>query len=900
MRRFIAYISMALTVLISVGIAFTPVFTQMKPGREFTSGNEIVYKISETEEPDRELAGDVVEKVASEMRARLENYKIEDYSVKVEGNDQIRVSLSVKSESKLNYISKYLAFNGKNFSLAGVEEETRVTGDKIFVDTEAYILRKDDIVPYVIIPVSDTAAVKTLIEAVQKEDAEEESETVESAIHVTRDASASEESEEETKDPDIFLWANHVEGDTYEKAQKDKAITGQKILLQFVSDNIWYTDDLKEDEEPTKLQFLCGYAKEGSSDYDTDKLREANELATYIVNMLNASEFKFSDKNYTVENLFVNQSSSGVTNNQITTDATAESLLVYGTSVNVKMSTTLIATFVAIIIVFLILVLFYRIAALGIAASTLGGTFLGYTLFFAMGATFNVAAIIGGILVAVSSLVISTLYMNKLKNEVYKGRALRKAHQEAMKKINLPSIDVAVVLAFAGLMCYFLGGNALKPLGILLFFGGIMSLLVTQIVFRIMMWLLTNATSMQNNYKLLNIDEKLVPNLMQEEKSTYIAPYENTNFTSKKKPVAIATTLVALASIVLITVFGTIKGSPLNVSNATKNTTQVYTSIRSDDPQLSTEESFKNDVLSHVLVNGEKLSYQKVSLTNREEYDYETDITTKYIYFVTSIDKEFASSDKYAAEILGAKVEFDTLPDAINALVYDIEGESSEEYTDTVAYITYETVTTPHQGYVALACSITIVGLAIYYSLRYRPSRGVAALVTSSVSTLITYGIFVICRIQTTAICSFVMPIATVLSLLACIYFFEKEKSLVKETKGELKPEDRNAIMIKASSLCAAPLFISSILIAYISINYFGFGYKNFAVIFAGMLLSIVLSALLVTTLLGPTSELLSKVFKHIKLPTIKIDRSKRHRIKLQGKPKTSEPEETTFIGIND
>lgn len=899
MRRFIAYIAMAITALICVGVAFTPVFTQMKPGREFTTGNEIVYKISETEEPERELSNDVAEKVATEMRSRLETYKIEDYSVKVEGNDTVRVSLSVKSESQLNYISKYLSFNGKNFSLAGAEEETRVTGDKIFVNTEAYILRKEDIVPYVIIPVSDTAAVKTLIEAVQKEEQEEQHE--ESAIHVKRAGETAGEGEEEPKSPDIFLWANHVEGDTYEKAQKDQAITGQKILMQFVSDNIWYTDDLKEDEEPSKLQFLCGYAKEGGSDYDTDKLREANELATYLVNMLNAPAFTFADKNYTVENWFVSQSASGVTNNQITTQPTAESLLVFGTDINVRLSTTLIATFVAIAIVFLILVLFYRVAALGIIASVLGSTFLGYTIFFAMGATFNVAAIIGGILVAASSLVVSVLYMNKLKEEVYKGRALRKAHQEGMKKINLPSIDVAVVLAFAGLMIYFLGGHALKPLGILIFFGGIMSLLVTQIIFRIMMWLLTNSTSMQTNFKALNIDEKLVPNIMQEEKSTYVAPYENTNFTSKKKPVAIVAGIVAVASIALISVFGVLKGSPLNVSNATRDTTQIYTSIQLDNPQLSTEQLFKDDVLAKVYINGKPLAYQNVTVTNRETYDYETDITTKEIYFVTSIDSTFKVEDKVEVKVSDTLMEpYDNVESAISAIVYTIEGESSVEYSETRALVSHETVTTPHQGYVALACAISIVGLTLYYSLRYRPSRGFAALAVSSVTTLITFGIFVMCRIQTTAICSFVMPIATVLSLVFCMLFFEKEKSLSKEVKGELKPEVRKSIMVKASSLCAAPLFISSILTAYISINYFGFGYKSFAIIFAGMLLSIVLSALFVTTLLGPTSELFSKLFKHIKLPTIKIDRAKRQRIKLQGKPKTSEPEETTFIGIND
>lgn len=144
------------------------------------------------------------------------------------------------------------------------------------------------------------------------------------------------------------------------------------------------------------------------------------------------------------------------------------------------------------------------------------------------------------------------------------------------------------------------------------------------------------------------------------------------------------------------------------------------------------------------------------------------------------------------------------------------------------------------------------------------------------------------------------MPIAAVVSLLSSVLYFEKEKELLKENKHNISAEDRNKLLIKASSLSASTLFISSILSAYAAINYFGFGYKSMAPIFAGMLISVVLSALFTTTLLMPTSEMFSRWFKGIKLPTIKVDRAKRQRIKMQNKPKTSEPEETIFIGIND
>ena len=143
---------------------------------------------------------------------------------------------------------------------------------------------------------------------------------------------------------------------------------------------------------------------------------------------------------------------------------------------------------------------------------------------------------------------------------------------------------------------------------------------------------------------------------------------------------------------------------------------------------------------------------------------------------------------------------------------------------------------------------------------------------------------------------SIVMPIAAVISLFAAVIFFEKEKDMLKEADENA---DDKQIMVKATSLAATPLFITAIMIAYLAINYFAFA-NGMPAIFAGMLLATLLAVVLTVTLLGPISALFHKWLKKIKLPTIKVNRAKKARIKLKNKPKTSEPEETVFIGIND
>ena len=50
MRRLIAYITMAFAILVSIGATFNLVFSRMNPGREFTNGREIVYRLSSKDE----------------------------------------------------------------------------------------------------------------------------------------------------------------------------------------------------------------------------------------------------------------------------------------------------------------------------------------------------------------------------------------------------------------------------------------------------------------------------------------------------------------------------------------------------------------------------------------------------------------------------------------------------------------------------------------------------------------------------------------------------------------------------------------------------------------------------------------------------------------------------------
>ncbi len=888
MRRLIGYILLALTMLVCVGVAFTPVFTSMNPGREYSSGNEIVYQLKSVETDDEGNHLDIsetdtgIDKVVTEMKSRLEDYGVEDYSVKVEGNNSIRVSVSVKDSNELSYIRRYLAFSGKDFSLTN-SKDARVDQADLIGDKKAYIVREQDVFPYLIIPVNNTEKVRTLVDDVSTETNKEE------AIRRVLPHRAEGEGE---ATPVIYLWSN-IDDDapSYEEASKDNVYIQKHLIRSFVANNFWYE---KSSEEKTEIAILFGQKEQDSENYDTTKLEAANKEANYYLHLLNATSYE-----YFVEDLFVTESSEGITYNSIVSKASLENLLNFSSDVNVAISLTLISTLVAIGVVSLILVLFYRLSALGMAANTISSVFLTYLLFSLMHSTFNIGAVVGGVLLAISSLALEIYYANKFKEEVYKGRSLKKANQEATKKINLISIDVAVVTAFIGLMLYFLGGNALKSMGVILFFGAIVSLLMNLVVFRLLNWLLTNETHLQKEYRMFNIDEKNVPSVSDtSEKKNYEGAYQDKDFTKHKKVAGIISGVLLLASIVGFSVFGALNGSALNTSSVQSDSTIVYVSIKADNPELDSTDTFKKEVLSQIEVKGEKLiivnedgtfkANQGVDVTSekRATYNSETTTTTNYNYFVVTLDTKLTSE------------ELNLVQESFQSVVETIEVKSDQDIVVS-AKNTHETVNTPSQMWVAVATAVGIAGAALYVAFRYKPSRGLALLLTSASSSAITFGVLTLARIPTSAITSLVVPTVALLSILGSLYFFSKQKDMLSEEKSDIDLARRNEIMKKAVAISASPLIIFSIVSGYISINYFGFGPISLAVLFGGMLLGVIISLILNLIILGPLSSVFEKMFKKIKLPKF-TRKPKREKIKLQGKKNSSEPEETIFIGIND
>ena len=898
---------MALSILLAVGVAATPVFSKLNAGREFTNSYEILYTIEKSADVDATESR--VEEVAKEFRTRLENFNVEDYSVKVQedqtsqkGNTDKKYAIEVSfaaEQSEFEFISKYLAFSGGNFSLIGEKDEQFVKN--VFDDSKAYITKLQDTVPYVIIPISDKTQVEQFLKTVDESDAPDSDNgdvPQNNRIDLPRMYAEEGESEEEKETPNVFLVYDWDDADSYESASKDPHIAS-KILMEFSSKHFWYEDS---EEEHTEIQYLCGTADE-EGNYDLSNLKYANLRANYLKNMFNASAYELS-----ITTVYVTENASGITNNFNQVNPTNENLLVLGNDVNIALSTTLISTLIALAIITLLLVVFYRLSAIAVVANTVGTVFLTFVVFITMGALFNIPALVGGVIVLTASLFGSVFYLFKFKEEVLKGRAIKKANQEASKRSNMATIDVSVIMAFAGLMLYILGGAAFKPMGVVLFFGALFALAMNLIIFKLMMYLLTNTTAFQGKYNLFAIEAKDVPNVMEDKKEESKGAYENVNFTKRSKLFGAIFALLVVAAVAGITTFGILKGSPLNVDNATKDYSVVYVEVNSDNKVITDAASFESYVLKNIKIDGKALSYDsKEGVTYQKITKFDSDTltveATPYHYFAVDLSNVIEQKNITYSLDEGKNFEKanDGLEEAVQEIIMKVEGIDSDNSNKIEVSLlkSHETVSASNQGFIALATGIAIAGAALYFALRFRVSRGIAALVVAGGSTAVAYGVLVLSRVGTTAISSALMPVVAIGTLLFALLYASKEKELVKECKEVVTLEKRNELMKKALSLSAGAIITMSILAIYIAINYFGFGLTSTAYMFGAIVAGLVVGLVGVLTIMGPLGALIDKLFSKIRLPKF-VKKEKKQRIKLHEQPKTSEPEERVYIGIND
>lgn len=900
MRRLWSHIIIAATSLLMVGATFATVVTNIESNIEFTPGKEFVFRVSKKGEdgnPDDSYIlnkDNLVEvnKIADKMEERLKTVDISRYEVTVQGYDTIKVNFTTDDDD-YSILQSYLPFNG-TLAISNSKGDYATAEQFLNPDEKAYVEITDGY-PQVIIPINrDNEYFKKVYDEAKKMVDENNGEVVEH-----HEDEEGEEEHEDTTKAYLYLWYDFVEDYySYDKIGDPNSETynptvASKVLMQFDASNPFFE---KDGEEQNALMTYVTPNGE-NTEITPETLSETYRNARYYVNLLNAGEIS---KDFTVNLLFTDKA-----------DVWVEDLVALGSQMTVAWSRTFIATLCAIVVVSLLLIYFYRLGALSVATTSIVSTFAGLLFIVLFSAEFNIAGIIGLLSVAVTSIISGIIYLNKLKEECYRGRSLKKANSEAAKKALLPTVDIHVVLVAVGVACYLLGGNLMKAFAVSTVLGGLVSLVLAIFGLRGLLWLATNEQGIANRYDLFDVSKEQIPNALEEEKQKYYGPNADKDFTKFKKPVGIVSAALLVASIVTMIVVGVVNKGAVYNSAPTYNNSQVYIEFHSASQNnvalsTSTKEEI-NKMLDNATMNGNKLS----EITEIDFYDYTANyrttssgVETVYygyyrINFASDLSDGSKNMIKYADKEAVTPEEFfdiEYLTSASDA------GLAFDKVNVTISLKNSVRASGDQPEFKSLILATTVaVGIsALYLLLRYRLSRGLAVIGLAVLSVGISAGIFsMLYFLPVSTYISIALPFIALYTFDIAILFMNKEREMVLEDRSKDNSiEARENIMKKALGISSTPITISFIIALYLGVNFFGFMYTSVSYVFLLNIVGVIIATCLVLFLYGPMSHVLYKWFSNIRIA--KPKKEKKNKARQVRVKKSAEPEEAIFIGIND
>jgi len=853
MRRFIGFLILAISILLGVGFSTPGMMKSANLSLDFTAGKEFVYTVENYDET-RVVDDKEMNKLVNDLSSRLDDAGVNRYEVIIEGNDQIRVRVTQDYESKYDHIKRLMSFNS-TFTLTTSDGLHTATADEIFVNSRA---RVEFIGPeaYFVVPVSKN----------NKIDQE-----------LVKEANLLHETAEGEVTPDegrLILWSDFQEGDSLEESKKEENDEmAQRIICMFDPANLYFDDNAKDKALAIKID-------EYSIENNINAYALNADRAYMLVDLFNAKNidlkltFLFDD--------FVNP--------------LAEDFINYDKPSTVNATRTLLALCVGLLLISIFMIVFYRLHGVSAVINMIATLFVSFAIFNVTGMVLNAAALVGIVLVSLLSLASSIVYLEHFKNEVYRGRSLKKANSEAHKKSFITLIDIHVIVLVLGLLTYFIGQTAVASLAVAAVIGALISFVSNITIYRALTWLSTNDTSFQNKYKVFAINKDLVPNLADEEKQTYYGPFAKTDFTKKAKRNGIGTIVATSIFAIAMLGFGIFSNGVVNQAD-NSNFTRAYYQIhefgpnKQDNKNLSIEmfeEALSIKELSDLDIKVDQVKFYDTLDDNEEHVEYYVVDFTNYIDGETKVtinNKETTVADYLSSLIVSDDTEVDSMT------------LRKVRQTGTNPAIRNNQ---PSLENVLLTTAILIVVSSVYILIRFGLARGLTSLIASTLSTFLPLGFFALTRIATTSTTFISLMAIVMINTIVTIILAAKTKEVSADLKNaEVSIIDNNK---HALSLAASPILIIGLIASYLALNFFGFGHPAFATTFAVLLLGVLVVLMLDLTLFVPTSMFFIKHFGdvNVHLPKIKKTKSREKVGNIKGGQKSAEPEEALFPGIND
>ncbi len=852
MRRIWSYLILSFTTLMLIGVNFLSVMGGINTNLEFTSGREMVFRISDKLNEDAAFEdSDAVTSIANSMIDRLENALVTKYEVFVEGNDQIRVTVSETSDTKYTRLQNYLGFDAE-FTLC-TTTEVCATNEQMFNGQTARIEYKGQN-PFVVFSVEDLTYLKEVL--------------------------ITEAGGEESTDGELLLWAGKLEEDSYSESLNNPDIA-EKILLRFPVNNLWWDTETK-----TELAYLVSPSQFGQPNenniFASTVVAQANEEAIYFRNLFNAGDLAYS-----VEFLYAQN-----------VPAAVEALLSLDNILSLANSQTLWAMVASMIMMVIVLAIVYRLGAIGIITTTTLSIFATLFTFIALNLEFSSGALIGFLIVGVLGIFTSVMYLTYTRREIYQGRTFKKAHTEANGQLLPFMIDVTVIGLVFGLFLYIFGGNLAQSLAVILMIGSVINAIVVYFGNQILFGQLLQATIISKKLSWLNLKASLIPDVLKNEKPVYVGRFATRDFASKGpllSPIAMIggfVTLIAMVSLSALNLPAI--ALPTQTSNA-----RLYLEAKEFSQFESTADL--QVLIDDLFINGESLVLSEDTIQVHDLTRREDDITVQYRIFVAelaieTLDGVTFSFNNGVDPVLEGN-NFNDLLEEVITLVYE------DDQVTMVGFYPGKTLTNqPTVMDMTLGALLAMTLVTVYLLIRHGIAKALTTTLISAALGLLTLGIFVATRIPSPSTITLSIVVIGYVSMMSILSIFMRAKELQGNQKDRPSSIDDFTLSLKkGSSQLAAPIFLTVLALVYPGLTYLALGPGALQALFAAILLGSAMVALFTTAIIPavfkPIYQLLGGLNQALSFDWLPKRKTK---TKTEETTRSTEPQEATYIGIND
>lgn len=948
MKRFAGFISLGVAFLGATLVGVVPTLRATSGDSSYSYSRNYVYKISEKRTKNDfsdgtntnngniayEQNGETpLETVTSIFKERLSEGNITNY--KLETLSDNTISLTFKDQQD-NYsdIAAYLSYSNSlmmkdynekytlGYTVNELKNNDTSKGNAVFEANSARVEYKDNY-PYVVVKLANAEEFKTMINGLTDTTASESSRNGVSFANPIK--KAEEEAPAETKldkEKVVFLLNNWLDGfsvksllDDSNKYISDKNFSDY-VLTYFDATKpesfFWDYDSSLDAEEQKKQTYEYIYFQ----NYDKEAINNSTTgVDVTTSNTVYAKKTEDSKSAYQKAILFRNKFNSAFVKYDVTLISEnwvqpSQNLVPAFKEYIVRdqrivFSTIAIATIVAIALVTCFLILNYGVAGIMAGITALGALVSSLFFFNFMQNPFNLGTIIGLFAVAMLSLGLSMLWLHHTKYELYEGKNMKKAFQEANRKSLFNLLDFSIIGAIIGLTCFLIPNSYISSFGGVLVIGALVNALLNGIVFKLIEWFLYNSNYAAKHPRLFGVDKKLIPDLSKDETPKYFEQFKKKAPKHAFKIAGIASLVLLAGSIVGLSTFQAINGNIYNSQSTEINTTAI---VELDVQNVSSEYSITQQIVDiesalQTITTDQALKKQALKKANVEVtyHDYNSDevavITNREYYFVidlgTKIDTSVTSAKTYYA-----KVDNETISGSFDNVFNQVIGSVTNNQARVTLSKSYEVSDDSNNLYVLIAVSISAGITLLYLLLRFGPSKAVAGFAIVAAGLVIVPGIFSLTRIVVPSEITLALLFVETIAFLALDILFTGERQTYVDNKYELKNfeprkqaylESTNKDFVFLAIYSAFALFILGSFLLSTSFSYY-------TILFG--VLGLAITLVMLKFLYLPLELFFSE--KALAIRDKMSESSKTRKDKKHKKEFDDGPQEAVFPGIND